>query len=730
MNASKDNFQPTHNPYIVGNPIRDKTMFFGREDEFAFIRKKITGGKKGGLLVLCGTRRSGKTSILFQIMNGRLGPEFFPVLIDMQAMTVSSDMDFLVKLAGAIIDALGDPEITLEKDFLEKMGSNPLDTFQTLISGIVDRLGGRKLILLFDEYEIFESYIDKKLLSTEVLNLFSNWVDHMEGVFIIFTGSDKIEERRAEYWERFLPKAVHYQRISFLGKPDTLRLIENPIKDVIHYEEGLPEKIYTLTAGQPFYTQVFCQALVDNLNERRKYDVAPSDLQEVIDYVVENPLPQMIFSWNSLSNIEKLALSIIGELNKTALRPVKARDIISFAQKERIGYRLDPALLNEALEKLFHDDMLNKETDEEAYSFKMDLWRLWIVRMHSKWKVIDEIKNDEGGLGDGITRQAGRRSRAAVFAMITVPLLTAAAFVFFNGRDNTATAPGVRALDSTWVTVRTNPPGANVILGNQMLGKSPVEHQQVQVTTAPLRIQLAGYRDYVDTLVLRKNEAIKKSIDLTERTGGLRLTSSPSGAQIYIDGDNRGVKTPSTIRNLPVNQTYEVRLVLAGYDPIWGFGIEVFEDSTLAIHNSFDRSTGQVQIASDPAGASVYVDDELVGQTPALQRLTHGRHRLLFVKDGYRQHRQNIKVPVQGNRIQVTMERLPPGTLVIMVTPWADVWVNGELKGPQTSRYKATLAPGKYTIRLSNPHFEMEERVAEVTSQRETVLNFRLKPTE
>ncbi|MEJ2721970.1 MAG: hypothetical protein P8181_12655, partial [bacterium] len=269
--GNSDMFRPIHNPYIVGNPIKDQNMFFGREDDFTFIRQKVTGGKKeGGLLVLCGGRRSGKTSILFQIMNGRLGDEFVPVLIDMQAMTVENDLDFLIKLAEGIVDAIGDPDISLDADFLSKRGQGSLAAFQDFIIKIGEHLRGRKLILLFDEYEIIESHIAKNLISTDILNLLASWIERKEGVFIVFTGSDKLEERTAEYWDHFLGKALH-RRISFLSRSDTLRLITEPLKDVVRYAEGLPESIYSLTAGQPFYTQVLCQTLVDYLNEVRRY---------------------------------------------------------------------------------------------------------------------------------------------------------------------------------------------------------------------------------------------------------------------------------------------------------------------------------------------------------------------------------------------------------------------------------------------------------------------------
>ena len=50
------------NPYIVGNPVRDRAMFFGREAEFELVRRRFQDSKHGGLLVFCGERRSGKTS--------------------------------------------------------------------------------------------------------------------------------------------------------------------------------------------------------------------------------------------------------------------------------------------------------------------------------------------------------------------------------------------------------------------------------------------------------------------------------------------------------------------------------------------------------------------------------------------------------------------------------------------------------------------------------------------
>jgi len=701
---SQDTFRPIHNPYIVGNPIRDRKMFFGREDDFGYIQQKVSGDRKGGLIVLCGTRRSGKTSILFQIMSGRLGNDYFPVLIDMQAMVVETEFDFLLKLGRGIVDAVDAPGVSLEKDFIEKRGEGLLVAFDNLVRKTIQSLSGKKLILLFDEYELFESHIEKKFISTEILNLFRSWIDHEEGVFMIFTGSDTLEQRRDEYWEPFLSKALH-QRISFLSRSDTRRLIEEPLKGDVHYEGGLPEKIYELTAGQPFYTQVFCQALVDHANEVKTRDLVGSDLQQVIDQIIENPLPQMIFSWNSLSNLEKLALSIIGELNKETVRPVRATEILAFAKKEHIRYRIDPNSLSEALEKLFHHDMLSKEGAGEEYTFKMDLWRRWMGRMHSIWQVIDEIKGAEE-LGEGLALDPGRGARLVpVLAGVAVLAAVVLALVYFVGTTGAPENSSLASVDSTSVTIHTEPPQADVYLNDVLVGKAPIDRWQVPAGVTTLSIQKEGYRDFRDTMDLQKDTPFDTSIALVERMGHLELRSTPSGADIYVGTEHKG-RTDTIVRDLSINESYDVRLTLAGYNPIEQRDVRIYEDSVFSMAFDFDRSRSDVLLVSQPIGADILLDGERVGVTPGTHTVAHGTHELVLRLEGYVEVTRDITAPVAGGRIDAALTKLPPGTLTIKPDPWADIYVDGNLVKKGAVNYVATLEQGKHTIRLVHRSFE------------------------
>src|SRR5215510_4755552 len=133
MNA--DRFTPiSPNPFIVGNPVRDRHMFFGREAEFELVRRRFETSH-GGLLVFCGERRSGKTSILFQILDRRLGPDFIPVLIDMQSMAVPSEVEFLEELSTKILEALKGETASVEPPEFSA-GSNLSATFGKFVDHV------------------------------------------------------------------------------------------------------------------------------------------------------------------------------------------------------------------------------------------------------------------------------------------------------------------------------------------------------------------------------------------------------------------------------------------------------------------------------------------------------------------------------------------------------------------------------------------------------------------
>ena len=717
-------FRPIPNPYIVGNPIKDPKMFFGREDDFIYVQNKFSGGKEGGMIVLCGARRSGKTSVLFQVLNGRLGDDFLPVLIDMQSMAIRDDRDLLGKLAHEMVGAVARPEITIE-GFFEEAADNPFTAFENLVRRINAAIGEKKLVLMFDEYELFETNIDAGIVSSSILNLLGNLIEHKR-VFIVFTGSDNLEARDKPYWDIFLSKALH-RRISFLSKGDTLRLMQRPVEGYVRYGEAVPEAIYSMTAGQPFYTQVLCQSIVDHLNEYRRNEVRPDDVRQVVDEIIENPLPQMIFSWNAHSHLEKLALSIIAELSREEAKPVAPGDIVDFAEREKIGYRLDVNELNKALENLFHGDVLDKEADADAYRFKMDLWRLWVSRMHSVWQTIDELEHsEEGPEAKGIysTAVAKRRRRRLIAASAAAALVLFAAMYAYYVRFGAGGAAD--AVDTATLTVATNPAAANVFVDDRWIGASPVTEADVPAASTTIRIELAGYRTVIDSLALEKDMLEELSYDLVEFAGALNIVSEPSGASITIDGERTALVTPAVVRDLSANTLHRVELTLAGYNTGVRDGVRIHKDSTVAVVHAFSKMAGTLSISSQPAEAEVFLDGTLVGTTPCIaEGVSYGRHELKVSKTGYHGRVQNVEISKPQDRIELVLSVLPPGKIIFSIEPYASVSIDGRLVKDDVTYHETELPPGKYAILLQHPRFAPYTAEVEVRSNESTTIRHR-----
>ena len=375
------------NPYIVGNPIRGRAMFFGREAEFELVRRRFEGSGRGGLLVFCGERRSGKTSILFQILDRRLGPEFIPALIDMQSMAVGSGAEFLSRLSAEVVSALGPEHPGIAAPEFPP-GANHAAIFQNFILSVLRAHPDRKLILLFDEYELFENKIDSGALSEDVLHILSGLMEN-QSVFLVFTGSQHLEQRRREYW-KILGRSI-YRQISYLERQDALNLIRKPVEGAVTFETDVVDRIYRLGAGQPFYTQAICQSLVDQLNEAATRAATPQLLDQVVEGIVNNPLPQMIFLWDGLEKDEKLVLALLAESLPT--EAARSSPVQLGAVERNYPLQLGKARVATVLEKLFKSEMLEKFESPDAppqYRFRMDLWRLWIRRMHSVWQVMRE----------------------------------------------------------------------------------------------------------------------------------------------------------------------------------------------------------------------------------------------------------------------------------------------------------------------------------------------------
>lgn len=375
--------QIPQNPYIVGNPIQSGAMFYGRNEDFLYIRDKLQKEARGLIITLAGERRSGKTSILFQILGGRLGPEYLPFFVDMQAMAaVESDAQFLSRLDSVIRTQIA--EQLPEQDYQADKWSG----FENFLSSLKQQYPGKKIIFLLDEYELIESKIDQQMITEALITFFANLMEN-HNIFFLFTGSNKLEDRVASYWKTLFSKS-QYRKITFLKKQDCINLITMPVESYVNYTPEQLDKIWRLTAGQPFYTQIFCQNMVDRLQIEQHNDVLDADIEAVIADIVDNPMPQMIYFWQELDAKHKLTLSLMAELLSADEGWVETGDLVDNLKKQQLNLAINAADFHTALEELYHSDILTKKGKQ--YQFRVDIFRYWIKQEQNVWKLLNEIQ--------------------------------------------------------------------------------------------------------------------------------------------------------------------------------------------------------------------------------------------------------------------------------------------------------------------------------------------------
>jgi len=381
-------FTPITNPYIVGNPIKTKSMFYGREDDFEFIRRKLESGGRSYIIVLSGERRSGKTSILFQILNGRLGDNFIPILIDMQTMAgLKNEAEFFEKFALETIKNLDETLRQNNYDFSSK-DSSPYKVFTQLLDDMHRIYPQKNKLFLIDEYELIETKSEEGSLSPNFIPFLSGILESDRHISFIFTGSKTLQERKTSFWQNLFGKSL-FRNVSFLSQQDTIRLITEPVKASITYDDNVLATIYRLTSGQPFYTQIVGQNIVDFVNEHERTHITLADLNEIVNEILENPLPQMIYFWNSLPQSQMLMLALLAEILEDSETEIKPSGVIRQAKKKKLGLELDSQIVNTILESLYHKKNVSKTGN--GYSFQIDLMRQWIRRDHSIWRVMKEV---------------------------------------------------------------------------------------------------------------------------------------------------------------------------------------------------------------------------------------------------------------------------------------------------------------------------------------------------
>jgi hypothetical protein len=202
-----------------------------------------------------------------------------------------------------------------------------------------------------------------------------------------------------------------------------------------------------------------------------------------------------------------------------------------------------------------------------------------------------------------------------------------------------------------YLAVSSKPPGARVTLNGEFLSLTDFFPQEVLAGEYTVEITRDGYMTDTRSLMVGPKETVPLSVTLTRTAASLFFVTEPGGVEIWVDGVQRGTtggaldpQFADVVRDKGLDpQRASARLEVGNvsvgprvielrkrcYEPV-KLKMDVGEAKDYdAAPVKLEESLGALKLTSDPPGARIFLDGEMLGHTPKeLDGICAGKHRL------------------------------------------------------------------------------------------------------
>ncbi|WP_193193680.1 ATP-binding protein [Nostoc sp. MG11] len=370
------------NPYIIGRPISEPELFFGREEELSFIEENLKRGEK--IILVHGQRRIGKSSLLHKISKCVKLDNFAFVTFDLEHYSQEKIEYLLENLAETVIEQL---EITPGKVVIPRVKQiqEQKDIFYTkFLHQIYEYLKATNLVLLLDE---FDALNDKSIGATleSLFKQLNHVVFQNKRLFvIIFAGRQTTDiSNLIEIFQN-----VPIVEVGLLDDESIKQLIIKPAANSLKYEPKAIQAITNLSAGHPYFIQVLCFAIFNRARELEKWEVTEEDVETIVDKAIELAEAGFAWYWEALSVREKVVFSAVAEAQRIAIK------------KNDQQLEEDPLMLlegNDVLSRYLIEELARELTykgflNEQGNKIRIELVHRWLLQRHPLWDEIRELE--------------------------------------------------------------------------------------------------------------------------------------------------------------------------------------------------------------------------------------------------------------------------------------------------------------------------------------------------
>ena len=312
-------------------------------------------------------------------------------------------------------------------------------------------------------------------------------------------------------------------------------------------------------------------------------------------------------------------------------------------------------------------------------------------------------------------------------AAMTAPMLGELAISDITDSDEVQSMV-VRDANQAVLLVISQVPDLQVLSNNRIIEQKWQASGRLLIKLVPgthrLTFQHADYMAENETIYFNAKEAkgrkvivrVAPSEGLTQaqqaQSGLLDIQSDPEGAELYVNDELLGT-TPYSGRRL--SGLLRLHLQKEFYQAS-DTTVALAPNKTLSLTLRLRPNFGFIEVNSDPAGASVFIDDRPVGQTPySSKRLDRGTYLVKLEKELYYRHEEPVQVEVdRTKKVNVTLKAAFGGIAIDSDPSGAEVYIDGQRKG--TTPYRDEQLPsGDYRLSLRKELYrEIDRRITVV----------------
>jgi class 3 adenylate cyclase len=314
------------NPYDFSGAATSRT-FKGRENELDELVDSIESGTHTAIF---GLQRMGKTSLIKEGLEERLNqnPDLAKRILvaDIDLMKLGGDevtyKDLFHAIVQAIFDRLLSAGVVRRVEGLRNLTAELwatsryergdrthfFSTVARVLRGISD-VARRRIVLFIDEFSELRRVLErnKRALSANPLRT-KNLLPHEMYVDLPFVHHLSALLKDPELKKRFTliaavrPFMAEYDTteglqilklmkpitLYYLDEPAATALITEPVAGQVEYEEGVPARLYALTAGHPYLLQFMLKHLVDRARRGDRATVTLADVAAVEERMIHH----------------------------------------------------------------------------------------------------------------------------------------------------------------------------------------------------------------------------------------------------------------------------------------------------------------------------------------------------------------------------------------------------------------------------------------------------------